>query len=47
MLLPQCIIWLVAKPKILNLKLVDVSTLFENDPSPSWVAATLAKITKD
>lgn len=36
-----------AKPKILNLKLVDVSNLFENDPSPSWVAATLAKITKD
>lgn len=36
-----------AKPKILNLKLVDVSHLFENDPSPSWVAATLAKITKD
>lgn len=35
-----------AKPKILNLKLVDVSNLFENDPSPSWVAATLAKITK-
>lgn len=36
-----------AKLKILNLKLVDVSHLFENDPSPSWVAATLAKITKD
>lgn len=36
-----------SKPKILNLKLVDVSYLFENDPSPSWVAATLAKITKD
>jgi|LakMenE18May11ns_1017448.scaffolds.fasta_scaffold9922282_2 hypothetical protein len=36
-----------AKPKILNLKLVDVSHLFENDPSPSWVAATLATITKD
>ena len=36
-----------AKPKILDLKLVDVSNLFENDPSPSWVAATLAKITKD
>ena len=36
-----------AKPKILNLKLVDVSHLFEDDPSPSWVAATLAKITKD
>lgn len=36
-----------AKPKIIDLKLVDVSLLFENDPSPSWVAATLAKITKD
>lgn len=35
-----------AKAKILNLKLVDVSQLFENDPSPSWVAATLATITK-
>lgn len=23
-----------AKPKILNLKLIDVSHLFENDPSP-------------
>lgn len=36
-----------AKPKILDLKLVDVSHLFADDPSPSWVAATLAKITKD
>jgi hypothetical protein len=36
-----------AQPKILDLKLVDVSCLFENDPSPSWVAATLATITKD
>jgi hypothetical protein len=36
-----------AKPKILDLKLVDVSHLFEGDPSPSWVAATLAKITRD
>ena len=35
-----------AEPKILDLKLVDVSPLFENDPSPSWVAATLATITK-
>jgi hypothetical protein len=34
-----------AKPKILDLKLVDVAPLFEGDPSPSWVAATLAKIT--
>jgi hypothetical protein len=31
-----------ASPKILNLKLVDVAPLFENDPTPSWVAATLA-----
>lgn len=36
-----------AQPKILNLKLVDVSQLFVYDPSPSWVAATLATITKD
>lgn len=36
-----------AKPRILDLKLVDVSHLFENDPSPSWVAATLVKIIKD
>lgn len=35
-----------AKPEILNMKIVDVSHLFENDPSPSWVAATLVKITK-
>lgn len=35
-----------AKPKIVDLKLVDVSSLFENDPSPSWVAATLATISK-
>ena len=28
---------------ILDLKLVDVSGLFENDPQPSWVAATLVK----
>jgi len=35
-----------AQAKILNLKLVDVSNLFEGDPVPSWVAATLAKITK-
>lgn len=31
-----------AAPKILDLKLVDVSPLFEEDPTPSWVAATLA-----
>ncbi len=30
-----------------RLAMVDVSHLFENDPSPSWVAATLVKITKD
>ncbi len=36
-----------AQAEILNLKLVDVSPLFEQDPSPSWVAATLAKITKN
>lgn len=35
-----------AKPKILDLKLVDVSPLFVGDPSPSWVAATLAIIDK-
>lgn len=35
-----------SKPKILDLKLVDVSPLFVDDPSPSWVAVTLAKITK-
>lgn len=31
---------------ILDLKLVDVSLLFENNISPSWVAATLAKFDK-
>jgi hypothetical protein len=31
-----------ASPKILDLKLVDVAALFEEDPTPSWVAATLA-----
>jgi hypothetical protein len=31
-----------ASPKILDLKLVDVSPLFEKEPKPSWVAATLA-----
>jgi hypothetical protein len=30
-------------PRILDLKLIDVSALFENDPSPSWVAATLVE----
>lgn len=33
-----------AKGHILDIKLVDVSGLFENDPSPSWVAATLGII---
>lgn len=36
-----------AQAKILDLKLVDVSPLFETDPIPSWVAATLATITKE
>lgn len=31
---------------ILDLKLVDVSSLFEDDISPSWVAATLVKFNK-
>lgn len=30
-----------ATAEILDLKIVDVSPLFEGDPSPSWVAATL------
>ena len=29
------------KSRIVDIKLVDVSHLYENDPSPSWVAATL------
>lgn len=33
-------------PHILDLKLVDVSMLFENDVSPSWVAATLGEFKK-
>lgn len=33
-----------AKGRILDLKLVDVSGLFDRDPSPSWVAATLGAI---
>jgi len=33
-------------PHILDLKLVDVSMLFENDISPSWVAATLVEFKK-
>jgi hypothetical protein len=33
-------------PYILDLKLVDVSMLFENDVSPSWVAATLVEFKK-
>lgn len=31
-----------ASPKILDLKLVDVSPIFEEEIAPSWVAATLA-----
>lgn len=34
-------------PKILDLKLVDVSMLFENDISPSWVATTLVQFSKN
>lgn len=33
-------------PHILDLKLVDVSSLFENNVSPSWVAATLVEFKK-
>lgn len=33
-----------AQGHILDLKLVDVSGLFQGDPSPSWVAATLGAI---
>ncbi|MBA3603177.1 MAG: hypothetical protein H0W50_05950 [Parachlamydiaceae bacterium] len=33
-------------PHILDLKLVDVFMLFENDISPSWVAATLVEFKK-
>lgn len=35
-----------AAMKILDLKLVDVSSLFEDNVSPSWVAATLVKFNK-
>lgn len=35
-----------ATPNILDLKLVDVSMLFENNVSPSWVAATLVEFKK-
>jgi hypothetical protein len=35
-----------ATPHILDLKLVDVSMLFENNVSPSWVAATLVQFKK-
>lgn len=35
-----------ASMDILDLKLVDVSSLFENDISPSWVATTLVKFKK-
>src|ERR1700722_2340416 len=33
-----------ASPQILDLKLVDVAPLFEGNPTPSWVAATLASM---
>ena len=33
-------------PQILDLRLVDVSSLFENDISPSWVATTLVEFKK-
>jgi hypothetical protein len=33
-------------PQVLDLKLVDVSMLFENHVSPSWVAATLVEFKK-
>lgn len=33
------------KSQILDLKLVDTTHLYENDPSPSWVAATLIEMT--
>ena len=32
------------KSRIVDIKLVDVSHLYENDPSPSWVAATLIEM---
>lgn len=35
-----------ASIEILDIKLVDVSSLFENNLSPSWVATTLAKFNK-
>lgn len=35
-----------AVPEILDLKLVDVSSLLENDLSPTWVATTLVKFNK-
>ncbi len=31
--------------KILDMRLVDTAHLFENDPAPSWVAATLVELT--
>lgn len=36
-----------ATPRILDLKLVDVSMLFEQDIAPSWVAATLVEFKRD
>lgn len=34
------------KGQIYDLRLVDVSDLFDNDPQPSWVAATLVGLEK-
>ena len=34
------------KSKILDLRLIDTAHLFENDPSPSWVAASLIEMTR-
>ncbi|MGD0665493.1 MAG: hypothetical protein ABSA17_07220 [Rhabdochlamydiaceae bacterium] len=33
------------KSKILDSRLVDTSYLYEGDPTPSWVAASLIKLT--
>lgn len=34
------------KSKIIDLKLVDVSSLFQNNPKPSWVATTVVEFKK-
>ncbi|MCE5293311.1 MAG: hypothetical protein LLF94_01690 [Chlamydiales bacterium] len=36
-----------ASYNVLDLKLVDLSRLFEENPTPSWVAAALVEITRD